>query len=289
VVLSKDQRGRLLAEQQNELDSRHIYARLARLTANEANREALARISEAEERHYAFLMGLTGEELVPNTAKIVWYTLVARVLGLTFAVKIMERGEETAQEAYGSLAGSVPGIEELLEDEATHERSLIEMIDEERLQYVGSIVLGLNDALVELTGTLAGLSFAFQNNRLIALSGLITGIAASMSMAASEYLSVRAEKRKDALRASLYTGAAYVLTVALLVAPFFAFDSYVASLPATLLLGVIIVMAFNYYVSVAKDLPFRKQFAEMAGISLGVSALSFLVGVLVKTYLGVET
>jgi len=56
----------------------------------------------------------------------------------------------------------------------------------------------------------------------------------------------------------------------------------------TLLFGVLIIMAFNYYVSVAKDLSFRKQFSEMAGISLGVSALSFIVGVLVKTFLGVE-
>lgn len=86
-----------------------------------------------------------------------------------------------AQGAYDGLA-SVPGVEALIEDEEGHEQRLIAMIDEERLRFVGSVVLGLNDALVELTGTLAGLSFAFQDNRLLALSGLINGIAASMSM-----------------------------------------------------------------------------------------------------------
>jgi len=117
---------------------------------------------------------------------------------------------------------------------------------------------------------------------------MITGIAASMSMGASEYLSTRAEEGENALRASLYTSVAYILTVVLLVTPFFLFESYITSLPVTLLFGVLIILAFNYYVSVAKDLSFRKQFLEMAGISLGVSALSFVVGVLVKTFLGVE-
>jgi VIT1/CCC1 family predicted Fe2+/Mn2+ transporter len=286
--IDEGRRRKLLIEQQNELDSHHIYGRLSRLMDNEGNRDVLARISEDELRHYVFLRGLTGEELEPNKVKISWYTFIARALGLTFAIKLMERGEEEAQEAYGFLEESVPGVRGLIEEEETHEHNLIDMIDEERLEYVGSIVLGLNDALVELTGTLAGLSFAFQNNRLIALSGLITGIAASMSMGASEYLSTRAEEGKNALRASLYTGAAYILTVVLLVTPFFVFDSYLMSLPVTLIFGVLVIMAFNYYVSVAKDLSFRKQFSEMAGISLGISALSFVVGVLVKIFLGVE-
>ena len=54
------------------------------------------------------------------------------------------------------------------------------------------MVLGLNDALVELTGTLAGLTFALANARLVALAGIITGIAATLSMAASNYLAERA-------------------------------------------------------------------------------------------------
>jgi VIT1/CCC1 family predicted Fe2+/Mn2+ transporter len=51
---------------------------------------------------------------------------------------------------------------------------------------------------------------------LIALSGLITGISASVSMAASEYLSTRSEQTdKDPLRAAIYTGLTYIITVAL--------------------------------------------------------------------------
>ena len=281
-------RSKLEIEQQNELNSHYIYSRLAKLSESSINRDILTQIADDEIKHYEFLRDLTRKNLGPNKAKIEWYILLARILGITFAVKLMERGEEDAQEAYETIEASLPEIRDIIEDEETHEHSLIDMINEERLEYIGSIVLGLNDALVELTGTLAGLSFAFQNNQLIALSGLITGIAASMSMGASEYLSTRTEGGENALKASLYTGIAYVLTVILLVAPFFIFNSYIVSLPVTLLLCVVILLVFNYYVSVAKDLNFLRQFSVMAGVSLGVSALSFVIGILVKTYLGID-
>ena len=163
-------------------------------------------------------------------------------------------------------------------------------MDEERLQYVGSMVLGLNDALVELTGTLAGLSFALQNNRLVALSGLITGISATLSMASSEYLSARSEGDANALKSSLYTGIMYLFAVALLVLPYLVlpWDKYVPALISMLLIVVIIIFAFTYYISVAKDLPFKKRFLEMAIISLSVATLSFVVGVLVKKFLGID-
>ena len=124
-----------------------------------------------------------------------------------------------------------------MQDEESHERQLISLIREDRLNYVGSMVLGLNDALVELTGTLAGLTFAFQNTQLIALSGMITGIAASLSMAVSEYLSTRTEGGKDALTSSLYTGTAYIITVFLLILPYLFVSNYLVCLGITLVVA----------------------------------------------------
>ncbi len=124
------------------------------------------------------------------------------------------------------------------------------------MRYAGSVVLGLNDALVELTGALAGLTLALQNVKLIALSGLITGIAASLSMAASEYLSTRSEKTdKHPVRAAVYTGIAYIITVTLLVLPYLIIQNYIIDLVITLAVAVLIIAGFNYYISVAKDEP----------------------------------
>lgn len=164
------------------------------------------------------------------------------------------------------------------------------MLDEDRLQYVGSMVLGLNDALVELTGTLAGLSFALQNNRIVALSGLITGISATLSMASSEYLSARSEGNADAVKSALYTGIMYIFAVVFLVLPYLLYpaDQYLGALFTMLLIVIAIIFAFTYYISVAKDLPFRKRFLEMAAISLSVAVLSFAVGFAIKHFLGID-
>jgi VIT1/CCC1 family predicted Fe2+/Mn2+ transporter len=148
--------------------------------------------------------------------------------------------------------------------------------------------LGLNDALVELTGALAGLTLAFRNVNTIALSGLVTGIAASLSMAVSEYLSTASEETdKNPLRAAIYTGIAYIVTVALLILPFLLLHNAYIALGVSLLTSVIIIAVFNFYISIAKDQPFGKRFFEMAGLSLGVAAISFLIGYVLSNLMGV--
>jgi VIT1/CCC1 family predicted Fe2+/Mn2+ transporter len=231
----------------------------------------------------------TQREVAPNWLAIWFYVLVARLLGFTFVIKLLERGEGRAQEDYTDIIEAIPEIAPILANEEEHEQKLLGMLDEERLRYTGSIVLGLNDALVELTGALAGLTLAFQNTRLIALSGLITGISASVSMAASEYLSTRAEQTtKKPLQAAIYTGITYILTVALLILPYLLLDNYLVCLAITLTVAVMIIAGFNYYISVAKDENFRHRFTEMTLVSLGVALLSFGIGFIIRKWLGVD-
>jgi len=283
------QREAVLRAQKSEITESLIYHRLAQQEKDPENASVLERLGREERAHAEFWQGYSGEAVEPNLWTVRRVTWSARTLGLTFAVKRMERGEDQAQDAYESWATPIPGARQIIEDEERHERSLIEMIDEERLRYVGSMVLGLNDALVELTGTLAGITFALQNTRLIAMTGLVTGIAASLSMAASEYLSSKSDgEEENAGKSALYTGLAYIFTVALLILPYLVLSSYVGALIWTLVNAVIIILVFTYYISVAKDLPFCKRFLEMAGISLGVAAFSFVVGIAVREVLGVD-
>ena len=202
----------------------------------------------------------------------------------------MENGEESSQEEYDKLASEVEESILIRQQEEEHEKALLGMLDEERLQYVGSMVLGLNDALVELTGSLAGFTFALQNTRLTALSGLIIGISATFSMASSEFLAARSEGRDDALKSCTYTGIAYLITVILLILPYILFGSsqYIAALICMLIIVVLIIAGFTYYTSVAQDQPFKSRFLEMAGISISVAVISFFVGVLAKKFLGVD-
>lgn len=271
--------------QLSEITEHHIYLQLADRQQDANNRAVLERIAADEKRHAALWQRYTGEAVEPDWGKVRRHVWICRLLGLTFGTKLMERGEDRAQRAYGELPASIAEAEAVRNDEDAHEQALLSMIDEERLRYVGSIVLGLNDALVELTGALAGLTLALQNTRLIAMTGCITGIAAAFSMAASEYLSTKTEgegEKKHPVKAAVYTGAAYILTVILLILPYLLLPHYLPALGCTLAVAIAIIAAFNYYISVARDQPFGRRFGEMALLSLSVSGISFLVGFLLR-------
>ncbi|MDC7219074.1 MAG: VIT1/CCC1 transporter family protein [Spirochaetales bacterium] len=275
--------------QKEEITASIFYGRLAKIEKDENNRKILEQFSRDEAQHYEMFKKFSGVDVKPNRFYARFVVICARVLGLTFVLKMVEKLEEAAQKTYSKEINEIDGFQKILADEERHEQELLKMIQEERLEYVGSIVLGLNDALVELTGALAGYTFAFQNTHLIALTGLITGIAASLSMASSEFLSHRAEENSSkAFTASVYTGMAYIITVILLVLPFLLMENFIAALGVTLGIAVLIIAVFNFYISVAKEMSFIKHFLEMAGLSLGVSALSFGIGVLVRVFIGIE-
>lgn len=276
--------------QQNELTESFIYFEIAKYVNDLNNKKTLSRLAHEESAHYAIWKNYTGIEMKPQKFKILKYKLIARILGFTFAVKLMEKGEDKAQDVYEQLFEEVPESRVIKEQEEEHEKALLEMLDEERLQYVGSMVLGLNDALVELTGSLAGFTFAMQNTRLIALSGLIIGISATFSMASSEFLAARSEGREDAFKSCTYTGVAYLITVILLILPYLLLDNtqYMLALVCMLITVILIIAGFTYYTSVAQDLTFKNRFLEMATISISVAVLSFVVGVLAKKFLGVD-
>jgi len=275
--------------QRIEITEYHIYKRLAKRIKSPENRLILEQIAEDELRHSKDWKKYTQRDIKPNMWDVWKYYLISRIFGFTFGIKLMERGEERAQANYAQLEGKIPEIEKWIHEEEIHEQKLLAMLDEERLRYAGSVVLGLNDALVELTGALAGLTLALQNVKLIALSGLITGIAASLSMAASEYLSTRSEEtEKHPVRAAVYTGIAYIITVTLLVLPYLLIQNYIIDLAITLIVAVLIIAVFNYYISIAKDEPFRARFLEMAGLSLGVATFSFIIGYFIRQWLGVD-
>ena len=276
--------------QQNELNESIIYAEISKFAKGEENKETLLRLANEEKAHYEIWKKYTGIEMKPQMGKIFKYKLLARILGFTFAVKLMENGEEIAQKEYELLLDEVEESAAIRAQEEEHETALLDMLDEESLQYVGSMVLGMNDALVELTGSLAGFTFAMQNTRLIALSGLILGISATLSMASSEFLAAKSEGRDDAFKSCCYTGTAYLVTVALLILPYLLLgnEQYITALFLMIATVILIIAGFTYYISVAKGEKFRPRFLEMSLISIGVAIISFGVGILAKNILGVD-
>ena len=288
-MISQYLKEKILKIQKSEITEHNIYKKLAAIIKDSNNKKTLEQISKDELGHYEFWSSLTQQQVNPDKIKVFFYVLISRFFGLTFGIKLMEKGEGLAQDTYTGLKEVSERVEGIIQDEDRHEQELINLIDEERLRYVGSIVLGLNDALVELTGALAGFTLALQKARLVAVVGLITGIAASMSMAASEYLSTKQEdSEKNPLKASIYTGIAYVFTVLFLIFPYLIFKNAFFSLTFMIINALIVVLIFTFYISVAKDLSFKKRFLEMAGISLSIATISFFIGIIIRKVFGVD-
>lgn len=279
-----------LTLQQHELDGGALYEKIAKSAKLENERKTLETISKEEYAHAEIFAQYAGRKLKPRKAWVNWHAFLARLLGYTFIIKFLERSEDKDVALYSDHVARMPELEKILTEEQAHEQKLMDILDEERLHYVGDMVLGMNDALVELTGALAGYTLAMQNTSVIAMAGLITGVSATLSMAASGYLSSREAGEKNPVTSSLYTGIAYLITVALLIIPYLLMpkDQFILALVITLLIALSIIAGFNYYVAVAKDRKFRRSFLTMAAISLGVAAISFTVGLVVKNVLGID-
>ncbi|MDA0989625.1 MAG: VIT1/CCC1 transporter family protein [Verrucomicrobia bacterium] len=290
--MNKSQKRQLLQAQCNEITEYHIYRNLAKWTRSENNTRVLERIAAEELSHYKVLRQQTGKDIRPNQLKIRLFTTLSRVLGLSFGLRLMEKGESLAQSVYAAMSADGNDMTAMMEEEQRHEDEILNLIEEELIDYAGSVVLGLNDALMELTGALSGLTFALQDGRLIAITGFITGVAASMSMAASEFLSAREEadvhETKNPLKAAAYTGVAYILTVLVLISPYLFLSNIYLALACMLTLSVLIVLSYNFYITTAKGLKLWPRFRDMAGISLAVAAISFGVGMLVRHFFGLD-
>ncbi len=208
--------------------------------------------------------------------------LLYHVLGPSFVLKLLEKKKQGILEELEAH----PLKEELSSLLEKHRKS-IDKIKDEREEYVGSTVLGMHDALVEMSGALTGLTFALGNSLLIALSALAVGVSAALSMAASEFLSRRAEGSGDPVKGAMYTGVAYISVVILLVAPFFLFNTPHISLLVSLLTAVTLIALFSFYISVVKEREFVKEFLTMVSASLGVAFISYLFTTSLKKILGV--
>ena len=280
----------ILKFQQDEATGGALYREIAKITKNEENKRIFTDIADAEQTHYETWRKYTGEDVPADTGKIFRYKLLYRLLGETFVIRLFEKDEELGAADLERVEEELPEAKAIMAQEEEHENRLIEMIDEERLHYIGSMMLGLNDALVELTGTIAGMTFALSGTKMAALAAIITGIAATLSMAASNYLAERAERNPMAVKSSMYTGAAYLITVVILILPYLLLPNsmYTTAFIAMLVIVIAIIYVFNFFISVVQNTPFWSRFAEMAAISLGVTAISFGIGLIARMFIGVD-
>lgn len=149
-------------------------------------------------------------------------------------------------------------------------------------------MLGMHDALVELSGIIAGLTLTIADRHVIILSASIAAAAASLSMAAANYQAERTNNNPNAYRAAIYTGITYVGTSAALVFPFTVIPNRFWALGVMGGLAIMIIFVFNVAIGILEHRPFIKRFIEMLLICVGVSVASFAIGMMAKYFIGVQ-
>ncbi|MCJ7648301.1 MAG: VIT1/CCC1 family protein [Candidatus Lokiarchaeota archaeon] len=287
MPLNSSLKDKLIKIQEKEITEYNVYRRVSESTIGQ-NSKILKQISEDELRHYNEWKEYTHTEVNPDRLVVLKYLIISKIFGIMFMMKLLEGNEEKAQTNYSKIAKELPEANKILADEVKHEKLLIEMIDEKRLNYLSSIISGLNDALIELAGELAGFTFALQNTSLIGFAGLIAGIAQFLSSSASEielFLTERNVENKEAIKKSVFEGSIYLVTVFFLIIPFFFTQNAFLAMGISAFNSFLIIIFFTYYVSIVKELPLKKMFSITVLITLGIGTLSFIIGWIVKTVL----
>lgn len=280
---------KLLKYQKNEITEHLAYLNLAKMSKGK-NAVILKKIAGDELCHYNQFRKYTGKDVRPDKVKVFFYSFVTIVLGLTFTMKMMENGEEAAEENYEAIEDQYPEIGKIIVDEVNHEKLLLAEIEEEHLHYLGSIALALNNSAQEFTGIAVGLTFALQNAKATGSTTLVSGLAATLAMMASEYLSQKTEThggvKGSPLKAALYAGGIYLYMVMLIVTPYFIFQNHINAMLVTISAVFIVMVMFSFFMSVVKDLKFGKILLEGLAITVMVVIASYGIGMLASKYLG---
>ncbi|MEM4281593.1 MAG: VIT1/CCC1 family protein [Candidatus Caldarchaeum sp.] len=280
----------------NEFKDFSVYQMLARVERNTSRRKTLERLAEVEKRHYKFwLIYVPGYK--PNVSKTYLYFMVlARLLmGVTFVVKALENHEKHTIEKYMKLASSIEAgnserqaIEKVINEEAEVERNLLNEIDEAVVRYLGFMMLGVADAIIELTGVQAGFLGVTSSTLAAGIAGLIVGIAASISMAAASYLQARQGVSERPAVSGLVTGSIYMLTVGALSLPYYLIKDMTTAFGASIISAILLTAYFTYFSSVIQEKRFSREFAVSIAVLFVVTLAAYLLGTGLSQMFGVS-
>src|SRR5271157_2474785 len=228
----------------DELRDSAVYARLASDEADPAAKGLLLMLSATERSHakaWRSLLGGRGEAAgLPFLleAKILEMRIVRRLFGIAFVVKYLERHERyglarytAALKNHSLTAGERRHVHKIIEDDAGYERTLVRQAEAYKgeLVYSQSIILGLNDGLVEILALIAGIAVVATSGFIVIALGLLAGISGTLSMAGGVYLSARSENlvmahagesRTKPRKEAAYTGFWYFVGALVPVLPF---------------------------------------------------------------------
>lgn len=286
-----------LRQARTELTEHIVYGALAAHEKHPANKAALERLSAQEKTHYDFWRTLLPQTLEPkpHTLTVFITPFLRAVFGATFTTKLLEGHEKESIATYQSILGDVPAthqarLKQIIEDEKSHELALIGEIKERRVAYLGFIVLGLADAIVEITGVHAGFLGVTGETLIAGVAGVIVGFAAAISMGSASYLQAKQDPDKSAFISGFATGGAYLCSVVLLAFPYFLIRSMIPAFVISTSIGIILIALFTFYGAIVfENRKFWREFFEATGLMLATAVATFVWGLIIGKVFHVNT
>lgn len=281
----------LISMCREEYKAYKVYASLSKNPfIPEKTRTLLSSMSLHEERHYEFWRGVIGECAQGHTRLATYfYGLLLWLFGVTVVLKLLEKKESKAKTGYDALKrAGLAGLEQIIRDEEIHEKLLIENINDERVKYLGSIALGVTDALIELTGILVGSLGVLGSSTLAGLVGLVAGFSASVSMGAASYTQARSSGFGNPAKSAIYTMISYLIVTTLLVLPYLFVTAPLAVLFTTIATSIVALAYLSFYSSVLRGSSYLRELVENMIIVLGVALALHLFGRLIRLLLNYE-
>lgn len=256
-------------------------------------RDILAKLSDAEKRHFEFWSKYIEGPKPKENKLTIFVTLFLRYLfGITFAIKFLENHEDKVVKKYKSVAHMIPEVDRpdfdaMLKDEEEHEDEFVKQSEGSAVKYISFIVLGLADAIVEISGIHAGSLGIYTSTELTGLAGIVAGASASIAMASAAYAQAKQGFQGSASVSAAFTGVSYFVNAIVLATPYFLTKVMSVAIGTSLTLAIFIIAFISYYNSIMSKSSFVRDFTEMAGIVLGASGGLFLFGLAIKSLLGI--
>ncbi len=279
---------------EDEYTDHLVYKKLAAREKISERKEILQQLSQQEEEHYQFWKDVLNG-YVPRSRRFFlnFVVLLRYFFGLTFAVKFLERHEKQVIEEYRRIQPQFDGevgarLERMIADEEKHEDFFIGQINEGVVKYLGFIVLGLADAIIEITGVHAGFLGVTSSTTMAGVAGLIVGFAAAISMGTAAYLQAKQSTERNPLTSALITGFSYILAVVALALPYFLTHHMLAAFIISLVMAMLLTAYFTFYSAVLFERHFGKEFLESSLLTLGTAVATYLFGEFLGRIFGIH-
>ncbi len=199
----------------DELTAEWVYNELARIDGDKDRAKLLGELAEYERRHavtWMEVMQRLGHPLPPtkHMRNMRMLVALAKVFGPGAVLPLLHKGEVEGIAKYLKQREkwqdpiAQQAFVKVLPDEVSHEVDLFSEMQKESAGggTLRSMILGANDGFGSILALVAGVAGAVTDNKTVLIAGVAGLVAGAVSMAASNYISIKAEQevRKTRIR-----------------------------------------------------------------------------------------